>query len=151
MIGLKSDTAIELKSETLRRVYHDWDLRRGLRRFPARGDIDPIDFKYVLGRITLLDVLRDPLDYRYRLCGSITAARYGVDMTKRCVSEIPSPELRDAVRSHLDEVLRLEAPVARFYDRTCLDGWVLHSEVIVLPLSRDQCAIDMLMTASVHF
>jgi len=37
----------------------------GERRFPARADIDPLDFGYVLGHVMLLDVLRDPLRFRY--------------------------------------------------------------------------------------
>lgn len=55
------------------------------------------------------------------------------------------------VRSHLDEVLRLEAPVVRFYDRTPMGNWIVHCEVLALPLSRDDATIDMVINASVHF
>ncbi len=142
---------VELKSELLRRLYDDWELRRGGRRFPARRDFDPLELKYVLGNLSLIDVLRDSRDYRYRLCGSISAARYGIDLTGRRLSEFLDIELRDVVRSHLDEVLRREAPVARFYDRTPIGDRIIHSEVLALPLSHDAATIDMVMTAGAHF
>jgi len=39
------------------------------RPFPARADIDPIDIPSLLEHVLLADVLRDPLDFRYRLVG----------------------------------------------------------------------------------
>lgn len=142
---------IELKSELLRRFYGDWEFRRAGRRFPARHDFDPFELKYALGTLTLFEVLNDPRDYRYRLCGSITTARYGLDLTGKRVSEIPDPALRQVVRSHLDEVLQREAPVVRYYDRVQIGGWVVHGEVLALPLSRDDRTIDMVFTASVYY
>jgi hypothetical protein len=149
---LRGEAAVvELKSEMLRRFFGEWELRRGERRFPSREDFDPYDLKYALGTLTLIEVLSDPLDYRYRLCGSITVSRYGLDLTGKRVSEIPDPALRQAVRAHLDEVLRREEPVARYYDRVAMGRWVIHGEVLALPLSRDNLTIDMVMTAAVHF
>jgi hypothetical protein len=40
------------KDESLLRLYQYWDERRGKRRFPARGEIDLIDFTYALGRVS---------------------------------------------------------------------------------------------------
>ena len=142
---------VELKSAMLQRFYGEWEFRRAGRRFPARNDFDPFELKYALGTLTLFDVLRDPVDFRYRLCGSITAARYGVDYTGKLLSEIPNAALRKIVRSHLDEVLEREEPVSRYYDRVMIDDWVIHGEVLALPLSRDDRVIDMVMTASVYF
>lgn len=44
-------------------------LRRG-RRIPARADLDPIDIPKLLPGLILVDVLSEPLDFRYRLVGT---------------------------------------------------------------------------------
>lgn len=46
-----------------------WRACRGRQPFPARGDIDPVDIPSLLEYLVLMDVLRDPLDFRYRLVG----------------------------------------------------------------------------------
>ena len=37
---------------------------------PTRADLDPIDFRYALGYVVLVDVERHPLRFRFRLYGS---------------------------------------------------------------------------------
>ncbi len=46
-----------------------WRRCCGGRAFPARADIDPVDIPALLEHVLLVDVLRDPLDFRYRLVG----------------------------------------------------------------------------------
>lgn len=46
-----------------------WRRRCGKQPFPARADIDPVDIPALLEYLVLMDVLRDPLDFRYRLVG----------------------------------------------------------------------------------
>ncbi|MGF1628232.1 MAG: PAS domain-containing protein [Kiloniellaceae bacterium] len=53
----------------LEQLYAYWSSRRRNRPFPARADIDPIDIPTLLEHLLLVDVLRDPLDFRYRLVG----------------------------------------------------------------------------------
>jgi hypothetical protein len=47
------------------------------RPFPPRADIDPIDIPALLEYLVLIDVLNDPLDFRYRLVGGHIAAQTG--------------------------------------------------------------------------
>ena len=53
--------AFSITDESLRRLYLYLDEKRGARAFPARRDIDPLDFPYLLGWILLLDVSHAPL------------------------------------------------------------------------------------------
>ena len=59
----------------LQRLYSYWLARKGERRFPERGDIDPLDFPYLLGNILLIDMVRNPLRFRFRV--------HGTEMTRR--------------------------------------------------------------------
>ncbi|NIA67025.1 PAS domain-containing protein [Pelagibius litoralis] len=55
--------------EVLLKLHDYWQSRRGEHAFPARADIDPVDIPALLEHLLLVDVLEDPLDFRYRLVG----------------------------------------------------------------------------------
>ena len=71
--------AAKIADPRLRRFYDYWTGKCGERRFPARRDIDPLDFPYVLGNLMLVDVLRDPQRFRVRLHGTNLVARMHYD------------------------------------------------------------------------
>jgi hypothetical protein len=48
-------------------IYQDWLTRRGNRTLPDRRDIYPIDARFVLGCVSLIDVTDHPKRFRYRL------------------------------------------------------------------------------------
>lgn len=50
------DVAAARKHAILRRRFAYSDSRRGERMAPAGADIDPLDFRYALGWVTLVDV-----------------------------------------------------------------------------------------------
>lgn len=52
-----------------------------------RADFDPVDVPRLLPRLWLFDVLRDPLDFRYRVVGTNITASMNVDPTGRKLSE----------------------------------------------------------------
>lgn len=47
-----------------------WNSRRGDRAMPTRADLDPADIKRLLPHVVLVDVLHDPLNFRFRLLGT---------------------------------------------------------------------------------
>ena len=62
-----------LRAERLRIAYGYWLGKRQGRLMPCRPDIDPVEIPALLPYVMLIDVVADPLDFRYRLIG--TAAR----------------------------------------------------------------------------
>ena len=48
--------ALELNDDRLRRLFAYWLEKRGDRLFPAKAEIDPVEFSYILGYVTLVDV-----------------------------------------------------------------------------------------------
>jgi hypothetical protein len=68
------DLAADSRDETLRRLLAYWQERRGARRFPARGDVDPVEFRYALGHVSMVDVVGDPPRFRFRLVSTLASA-----------------------------------------------------------------------------
>lgn len=64
-------------------LYDYWTAKRGSRRAPTRADIDPLDIPELLPYLTLIDVLRDPLRFRYRLVGTAVVEALERDATGR--------------------------------------------------------------------
>lgn len=85
----------------------DGDLPDGRLRFllefwrsaPHRGDLpsidrlDPLALKPVLGLLMILEPVDDGADFRYRLYGSEIAARAGLDLTGKLVTNVRSPKM----------------------------------------------------------
>ena len=100
----------EIEAEELHRLYAYWQSRLAGRRYPARCDIDPLDFRYLMGRIVLLDVLREPLRFRFRLQGVEVVKYFGRDMTGMTFEDIRRPELRAFLLHRGQELIAAGVP-----------------------------------------
>src|SRR5690349_9499177 len=96
---------LAIDSPILRRVHCDWMQRRRGGNLPARQDFDVSDLRYILGNLNLIDVLRDPLRFRYRVHGSNCASLLGYDMTRKLTDDYPDPSYRDRVRRNMQAVV----------------------------------------------
>lgn len=72
-----------LNSPRLREAYIYWDARRQSKLMPSRTDIDPIEIPRLLPYVVLIDVLREPIDFHYRLIGTQACVTMGRDFTGR--------------------------------------------------------------------
>ncbi len=139
----------EIKDDRLRRLYTYWDMKRGTRRFPARRDLDPLDFSYVMGHVMLIDVAYDPLRFRFRLYGTALLDRHQAsDMTGKNLEEHQRPGFRDYLRTVWTETITRGAPSHGFFDRL-VDDDLRQFESLRLPLSSDGATIDMLLVCAV--
>lgn len=134
----------QIRRPMLRRLYAYWDDRRGMREFPSRTDIDPLDMSYALGYISLIDVLQEPLRFRYRVHGSLIAERVGIDLTGRFVDAIPEPERRRFVEQNFRTVVDSRTPLMRSGSRT-MDERLWTFDSLILPLGEAPGAVDMLL------
>src|SRR5688572_2678657 len=80
-------------------LYRYWDARRGLRPMPRRADIDPVDMRAWLSRVTLVDVDAVARGFRYRLVGTEVVALRGFDPTGRSVEAAWTHEDAEVVRA----------------------------------------------------
>jgi hypothetical protein len=142
-------SVVPVRDPSLARLYAYWEEKRGTRAFPARADIDPLDFVYLLGNIILVDVFHDPLRFHIRLYGSNLAARVNFDMTGRDLDDHPSPDFRARVARDWRQTVE-----SRQISHKMIDEWLddrrVRYESLRLPLSTDGHVIDMLLVAVVH-
>jgi hypothetical protein len=136
-----------LSHRNLIRLYDYWDERRSGRAFPARRDVDPLEFAYVLGNVVLIDVLYQPLRFRYRLVGVNLVRRDGFDMTGKMVDEFPEPEFRQHLIAVFSTVVESGRPLRGVRD-LFVDGRTRQYEALSLPLSDDGQEINMLLIAT---
>jgi hypothetical protein len=136
----------QLESPILRRFFQYYQEKSGSRPMPARGDLDPCDFAYALGDITLVDVAYDPLRFRFRLDGSRHVDRFGFDLTGRWLDDFPYPEMRQAIFDSYREVVEAAVP-RRYYRDLQSEGRWFRYETMILPLSEDGNTVNMLISA----
>jgi hypothetical protein len=145
-----SDRAEDLGDPTLRMLYRYWDERRGTRRWPSRSDIDPLDLKPLLGRLVLLETVRDgdaPPRFRYRLFGTAFVDWFGFDMTGRMIDDWPAPEYRAVMNASYRDLVATGRPVRRLR-RFIKDERILRYEAVMLPLG-DAAQVTMILVAQV--
>ena len=147
--GTSDDLASSMTDDAIRRLYFYWNAKRGSRRFPARRDIDPIEFTYILGWVILADVTYDPLRFYIRLYGSELARRAGFDITGTWLDEHPQPAFREYVDTAWRATVERGEMTHGFFDRW-VDDRRFHYESLRLPLSSDGKTIDMLLVAIRH-
>ncbi len=121
-----------------------WDRLRGARRMPSRKDLDPLDIPELLPYVMLIDVLREPLDFRFRLLGSghdqIVAANYkGMRF-----SEISHLRRGNPVWGQYEMVATDAVPLRSVIPYIGTDPNVRSIEHCLMPLSTDGDVVDMI-------
>jgi hypothetical protein len=138
-----------IREPKLLRLYDYWMERRGTRRYPARADLDPLDMKFLLGELLVLDVFYEPLRFRYRLHGTKLVTRAGFDMTGKWVHDWPAPEYRARLTNAYSRTI--EAGEPQRGERAIFDdGHWREYEFLILPLAANSHSIDKLLTAMVY-
>ena len=122
-------------------------------RLPGRQHIVPEDIAHLWSRLWMLDVFRDPLRYRYRLCGTEMVRSLGHEVTGAWLDEV-HPELIANPQSR---------ERCRFMAETGLPTWrrgppLWHRdpehrtiETCIVPLAADGRTVDKMLAISVLF
>lgn len=135
----------DIKHPKLRQMYEYWDERRGDRPMPARGDVDPVDLRYAIGNIILVDVSDDdPPQFRIRVHGTNLSEQVGFDLTGKLLDEMPLTEFRELTRQSFIRVSHTKEPLYAKRDRV-LDKRRRAYETLILPLSSDGERVDRIL------
>ena len=145
----ETDLAEQIRDRRLKRLLGYWRAARQGRAMPARRDLDPLDFWYVVGHVMLIDVLREPLRFRFRLHGSEITQRVHYDLTGKLLDEIPDAEYRRHAIERCRGAVAAARP-QRFEQDRELDGRSHRYEALWLPLSDDQTSVTMLMCGLIY-
>lgn len=137
---------MKLDQPVLQQLHAYWDSLRAGRAYPARDEIDPLDLRFILGSLILVDVELEPLRYRYRLFGSDIARRQGFDMTGKYLEQHPWPELAAMARQTYGEVLASRQP-ALIHRQGLVNDQLVDHVSLILPLGHER--IEMLLAGVV--
>jgi hypothetical protein len=136
---------IAASNDEIRAVFDYWRRKAGDRRMPSRADIDPVELKPFLPRITLVDVVDDQRHLVYRLAGTREVEARGADPTGKPVGDAYfGPSQNEVVRRY-NYVIEYQAP---YYFRGGFefgDRFVENEEIIFLPLSDDSERVNMIL------
>lgn len=126
-------------------LYHYWNSRRGNRAMPSRHDIDPLEMRPWLARITLADVGEGGDRFTYRLVGTQIVDLLGVNPTGQPVESAWPDEAAEFVRDGYRKVVETGAPV--FCHQVCTDAWNERPGAwsMRLPLSSNGHDVDVIL------
>ena len=148
MTGIVSNRIeIDQAKSGVREVIDYWQSKRQGDAFPSKSDIEPWDIQEKLGRICLLEVQPEPLDFIYRLDGSNIASAVTVDMTGRAVTEITPEIYGQTVHHDLSVTVREKEPTLWLIALDFPPASYRYQRVI-LPLGNQEQEIHHLMTFS---
>jgi hypothetical protein len=141
----ETEARIAASHPDIRRMVDYWRMKAGGRRMPRRADIDPVDIKTFLSRITLVDVVPDARRFVYRLVGTEEVASRGSDPTGRSVAEAYFGTSAEEALMYYDYVARHAEPFCYRDAYRAPDGALEQQDVIFLPLSQDGTTVSMIL------
>lgn len=120
---------------------------------PGRQHVAPEEMTPWLARLWLLDVCRDPLRYRLRLCGSAVVRSLGQEVTGRWLDEVHPLSASDPrSRDRLRVVTELRQPTwRRGAPRWTRAPEFKTVESLMVPLATDGRTVDKIMGLSIAF
>jgi hypothetical protein len=124
-----------------------WESKRAGRRMPARRDFDPLlEVPKLVPWIVLVDVLHDPLDFRFRLVGSGVVDRSQGNHTGKCFSEMLDFGPGSHLWTHRAAVVEAGTPLRFEPPYVGRAPGVRSVANIHLPLSDDDQTVNMILT-----
>ena len=143
--------AQQLNSAPLANSYRAWRALRGERFAPSRKEIEPVQFKSMLGSMFIMDVVDGGTDFRFVLGGERVASFMGKRLRGTLLSEQPRTPIFEGMAQLYRQCVRSKEPLAVGPMRTVRDGVDCREmEVLVLPLSDDGKSVTSLLGA-IHF
>jgi hypothetical protein len=141
----ETEARIAASHADIRAMVEYWRRKAGGRRMPRRIDIDPVELKPFLPRITLVDVVPDARRFVYRLVGTEEVASRGSDPTGRSVAEAFFAAAPEDSLMYYEYVALHGEPCCFRGDYRAPDGALEKQDVIFLPLSEDGESVNMIL------
>ncbi|WP_052742052.1 PAS domain-containing protein [Kiloniella litopenaei] len=139
------DENLGLEATHLVELFRYWQSLLRVKELPARADIDPQAIPALLPYCELIDVHRDPLDFEYRLVGTLIDEIVTQSYTGLRLSEIPTQNSPSLMFSLYEQVTKEKRPVRSVLPYTGELPDIKDVESLVLPLSSNGHDVDMLL------
>lgn len=128
-----------------------WEQRRAGRIAPSRADIDPLDVPpSVLPHLLLIDVERDPVDFRYRLAGTAADTIHGQSLKGVRILDLRPEQFAKTL--HGDLLRMAEIPEIQFtaLSFTNRQSKIRRYRVLRLPLCDRDGRLEMILVMADH-
>ncbi|WP_340643772.1 PAS domain-containing protein [Phenylobacterium sp.] len=126
-------------------LYAYWAGLRSGPRLPGRGDIKPEDFKRLLPTVSLIDVRRDPVDFRLRLAGTGLYSVYGREITGRGLDDVYNSAAADYWRVELGKIVEERRPAVGVHSLSWRGASHMSILWLRLPLATNGVDVDMIL------
>lgn len=126
-------------------LYAYWAGLRSGPRLPGRGDIKPEDFKRLLPTVSLIDVRRDPLDFRLRLAGTGLYSVYGREITGRGLDDVYNSAAAEYWRVELGKIVEERRPAVGVHSLSWRGASHMSILWLRLPLATNGVDVDMIL------
>lgn len=143
MASDSTDPPASLTSSLTRDAWRYWQGLRNGRGMPSRADIDPSAIPRLLPHVLLIDVLRDPLDFHYRLIGTYLDERLKHRYTGRRAREFEEKGPGSKIWESLCRVVEERQPCVHQLPYTGPHDNLKSAEEVILPLSDDDRTVTM--------
>lgn len=126
-----------------------WNRIRGTRRMPARADLNPMEIPGLLPYVMLVDVLHEPLDFRFRLLGTAHDQIVRGDYRGRRFSELSHSAPGNPIWDQYARVVAERQPVRDLVSYVGPEAYLPRElEHCLMPLSADDEAVDMIFVVA---
>jgi len=126
-------------------LYAYWAGLRHGPKLPGRDDIRPEDFKRLLPTVSLIDVRRDPLDFRLRLAGTGLYSVYGREITGRTLDEVYNSAAAEYWRHELAKIVEDRRPAVGVHSLSWRGASHISILWLRLPLASNGVDVDMIL------
>lgn len=104
-------TSLDTATPAIAALADYWSSRRAAPgAFPAKSDMHPWEMKPYLGRLSIYGVTTEPVDFVFRLFGTVLVDLYGGELTRRSVRELAPPAYGSLLLRDLTEALSRAEP-----------------------------------------
>ncbi len=124
-----------------------WDRIRRDRVMPGRADLDPVDIPKLLPFVMLVEVLRNPLDFKFRLIGDEIIAIIAHNYRGMLFSQIPHMAAGNGMWQQYAEVAKTGRPLVSSVSYVGPDRYVRSLRHCLLPLSADGQIVSTIFAA----
>jgi hypothetical protein len=122
-----------------------WHRLRGGRRLPLRRDFDPSEMPALLPYVIMVDVLRDPPDFQYRLLGTAIDRVLGGGYRGKRYSELSFTRAGTAIWDEHWRVVAEQMPLRSTVAYLGSERAIQKAEYVLMPFSDGGGGVDMLL------
>lgn len=131
-------------------ILRQWDQARAHLLMPSERRAGPAAVPSARGTSALIDVLRDPLDFRYRTFDAGLVAGQGEDYTGRPVSAVKPPAYAAFLRQSYEEAIAERAPALHHF-RVLVPAHECRYFRLLLPLSETGSDVDAIWAVTHYY